>query len=119
MINWVFFFSYFKGGQINDFLSHIYWSFFIKSYFSYSLVSGLVILYIIYQSESVIKVSLYTIYLYSLISSFLIFIAVIIFYSCYEYPLRKIFKTLKIRKSYINLDDAELYEYENEDEYLK
>ena len=119
MINWIFFYLYFKGGQINDFLSHIYWSFFIKSYFSYSLVSGLVILYIIYQSESVIKVSLYTIYLYSLISSFLIFIAVIIFYSCYEYPLRKIFKTLKIRKSYINLDDAELYEYENEDEYLK
>ena len=119
MINWIFFYLYFKGGQINDFLSHIYWSFFIKSYFSYSLVSGLVILYIIYQSESVIKVSIYTIYLYSLISSFLIFIAVIIFYSCYEYPLRKIFKTLKIRKSYINLDDAELYEYENEDEYLK
>ena len=108
MINWIFFYLYFKGGQINDFLSHIYWSFFIKSYFSYTLVSGLVILYILYQSETVI-----------LISSFFIFIATIIFYSCYEYPLRKIFKTLKIRRSYINLDDDEFYEEENEDGYLQ
>ena len=115
MINWIFFYLYFKGGQINDFLSHIYWSFFIKSYFSYTLVSGLVILYILYQSETVI----YTICFYSLISSFFIFIATIIFYSCYEYPLRKIFKTLKIRRSYINLDDDEFYEEENEDGYLQ
>ena len=119
MINWIFFYLYFKGGQINDFLSHIYWSFFIKSYFSYTLVSGLVILYILYQSETVIKLNLYTICFYSLISSFFIFIATIIFYSCYEYPLRKIFKTLKIRRSYINLDDDEFYEEENEDGYLQ
>ena len=119
MINWIFFYLYFKGGQINDFLSHIYWSFFIKSYFSYTLVSGLVILYILYQSETVIKLNLYTICFYSLISSFFIFIATIIFYSCYEYPLRKIFKTLKIRRSYINLDGDEFYEEENEDGYLQ
>ena len=114
MINWVFFFSYFKGGQINDFLSHIYWSFFIKSYFSYSLVSSLVILYILYQSETVIKLDIYASIQYSLISSFFIFIAIIIFYSFYEYPLRKIFKTLKIRRAYINLDDDEFNEAENE-----
>ena len=86
MINWIFFYLYFKGGQINDFLS---------------------------------KLNLYTICFYSLISSFFIFIATIIFYSCYEYPLRKIFKTLKIRRSYINLDDDEFYEEENEDGYLQ
>ena len=114
MINWVFFFSYFKGGQINDFLSHIYWSFFIKSYFSYSLVSSLVILYILYQSETVIKLDIYASIQYSLISSFFIFIAIIIFYSFYEYPLRKIFKTLKIRRAYINLDDDKFNEEENE-----
>ena len=95
MINWVFFFSYFKGGQINDFLSHIYWSFFIKSYFSYSLVSSLVILYILYQSETVIKLDIYASIQYSLISSFFIFIAIIIFF-------------------YINLDDDEFNEAENE-----
>ena len=116
MINWIFFYLYFKGGQINDFLSHIYWSFFIKSYFSYILVSSLVILYIFYQSETIIKMNIYTIFFYSLISSFFIFIAVVIFYSCYEYPLKKIFKTLKIRRAYINLNDDELYEEENENE---
>ena len=105
MINWIFFYLNYKGGQINDFLSHRYWSFFIKSYFSYTLVSSLVILYILYQSETMIKVNTYTIFFYSLISSFFIFIASIIFYSCYEFPLKKIFKTLKFRKSYINLDD--------------
>ena len=119
MINWIFFYLYFKGGQINDFLSHIYWSFFIKSYFSYSLVSSLVLLYILYQSETIIKMNISTVVFYSLISSFFIFIAVIIFYCCYEYPLKKIFKTLKIRNAYINLDDDESYEEENEDEYLK
>ena len=113
-INWIFFHFYFKGGQINDFLSHTYWSFFIKSYFSYILVSSLVILYILYQSESVIKFGIHASFLYSLIGSFFIFLAVIIFYSCYEYPLRKIFKTLKIRKAYINLDDYEFNEAERE-----
>ena len=118
MINWIFFYLSYKGGQINDFLSHIYWSFFIKSYFSYILVSSLVILYILYQSETIVKVHVYPILLYSLISSFFIFIATIIFYSCYEFPLKKIFKTL-FRKSYINLDDDEIYEEEKENQILK
>ena len=48
VINWKCFYLYFKGGQINDFLNNIYWSFFTKSYFSYSLVSSPVILYILY-----------------------------------------------------------------------
>ena len=119
MINWIFFYLYFKGGQINDFLSHIYWSFFIKSYFSYSLVSSLVILYILYQSETIIKMNISAIFLYSLISSFFIFIAIIIFYTCYEYPLRKIFKTLKFRRTYINLDDEDFYQEESEVGSLK
>ena len=39
---------------------------------------------------------------------------VIIFYICYEYPFRKIFKTLKIRRAYINIEDEEFDEYDNE-----
>ena len=114
IINWICFYLYFKGGQINDFLNHIYWSFFIKSYFSYALVSSPVILYIFYQSETVIAVTIFNILLYSLISCFFVFLVVIIFYSFYEYPLRKIFKTLKIRKAYINIDDDEFDEEEND-----
>ena len=119
MINWIFFYLNYKGGQINDFLSHIYWNFFIKSYFSYTLVSSLVILYILYQSETIIKVNIYTIFFYSFISSFFIFIASIIFYSCYEFPLKKIFKTLKFRNTYINLDEDESYEDAKENINLK
>ena len=115
IINWICFYLYFKGGQINDFLNHIYWSFFIKSYFSYALVSSPVILYIFYQSETVIAVTIFNILLYSLISCFFVFLVVIIFYSFYEYPLRKIFKTLKIRKAYINIDDDEFDEEENDE----
>ncbi len=114
IINWICFYLYFKGGQINDFLNHIYWSFFIKSYFSYALVSSPVILYIFYQSETVIAVTIFNILLYSLISCFFVFLVVIIFYSFYEYPLRKIFKTLKIRRTYINLEDNEFNVEENE-----
>ena len=68
MINWICLYAYFKGGEFNDFLSHIYWSFFIKSYFSYALVSSPIILYIFYQSETVLTVTIYNIILYSLIS---------------------------------------------------
>ena len=59
--------------------------------------------------------TIFNILLYSLISCFFVFIVVIVFYSFYEYPLRKIFKTLKIRRSYINIDDDDFYEEENDD----
>ena len=78
-------------------------------------MSSPVILYIFYQSETVIAVTIFNILLYSLISCFFVFLVVIIFYSFYEYPLRKIFKTLKIRKAYINIDDDEFDEEENDE----
>jgi len=116
MINWICLYAYFKGGEFNDFLSHIYWSFFIKSYFSYALVSSPIILYIFYQSETVITVTIYNVILYSLISLFFIFFAVIIFYSFYEFPLRKIFKAIKIRKSYIKLEEED-FDEDDDDNY--
>ena len=42
------------------------------------------------------------------------FVIVIVFYSCYEYPMRKIFKTFRIRRTYINLDDDEFNDEEND-----
>ena len=116
MIHRIFFYAYFKGGQFNDFFGHIYWSFFIKSYFSYALVSSPIILYIFYQSETVIKVTVYNIILYSLISLFLIFINVIIFYSFYELPFKKIFKKIKLRSSYINLENED-FDEDDDDNY--
>ena len=108
MINWIFFFLYFKGGQINDFLNNPFWTFFIKSYFSYCLVLNPVIIYIFYQSVTVITVTLFDIFLYSFINTIFIFISIVLFYSCYEYPFKKIFKTLKIRNSYTNIENEYL-----------
>ena len=119
MINWICLYAYFKGGEFNDFLSHIYWSFFSKSYFSYALVSSPIILYLFYQSETVITVTIYNIILYSLISLIFIFISVIIFYSFYEYPLRKLFKKIKVRKSNINLAEEEFDEDDDENYTIK
>ena len=98
IINWIFFYFYYKGGQLNDFFSHNYWNFFIKSYFSYALVSGPVILYIFYADETVIKVSIPNVILYSLINIIFVFLFTIIFYIFYEYPFRKLIKDLKGRK---------------------
>ena len=98
IINWIFFYFYYRGGQINDFFSHNYWNFFIKIYFSYALVSGPVILYIFYADETVIKVSIPNVILYSLINIIFVFFFTIIFYTYYEYPFRKLIKDLKGRK---------------------
>ena len=98
IINWIFFYFYYRGGQINNFFSHNYWNIFIKSYFSYALVSGPVILYIFYADETVIKVSIPNVILYSLINIIFVFFFTIIFYTYYEYPFRKLIKDLKERK---------------------
>ena len=98
IINWIFFYFYYRGGQINDFFSHNYWNFFIKSYFSYALVSGPIILYMFYADETIIKVSILNVILYSLINIIFVFFFTIIFYTYYEYPFRKLIKDLKERK---------------------
>ena len=110
LVNWICFYFYFKGGQINDFLDNIYWAFFLKSYFSYILVLGPVILYIFYQSETVIKITIYNVILYSFINLILVLVSVIIIYSFFEYPLKKMFKKLKRKKSYINVEDDDYYD---------
>ena len=74
------------------FLSNIYWSVFNKCYYSFILTCNIVILFIFYQSESIIKFDLGNIYLYFFIDSFVIFIITIIIYITLELPLKKIFK---------------------------
>ena len=107
---------YFKGSQLNDFLDSIYWSFFIKSYYSYALVSSPVILHIFYQSETVITLSLSNIILYSSIGIILIFITVVIFYGFYEYPLKKLFKRFNSKRTIIIKENEDLDIYDNDDD---
>ena len=115
MINWVFFLIYCKrvvNTDIFDFFNNIYWSFFTKSYFSFISISNFVILYILYQSETIIELTLSNILLYSVINIIFIIITDILVYIFYELPLKKMFKDLFLNKQVSN------QEYDqNEDEY--
>ena len=115
MINWVFFLIYCKrvvNTDIFDFFNNIYWSFFTKSYFSFISISNFVILYILYQSETIIELTLANILLYSVINIIFIIIFDILVYIFYELPLKKMFKDLFLNKQVSN------QEYDqNEDEY--
>ena len=119
MVNWIFFIFYSnaeKNADIFDFLNHIYWSFFVKYYFSFILVSNVIIIYIFYQSETVITINLYSIIVYSFINIFLIIIFAIIAYIAFELPLKKIFKNLVINKVCCNQETEDLVEEEDFEE---
>jgi hypothetical protein len=115
MINWIFFVMYSKtekSADIFDFLNNIYWSFFAKSYFSFTVISTPIILYIFYQSETVVELYMGNIFLYFSIDIIFILLGDILFYSFFEFPFKKIFKTFFIREEIINIE----YEGQNEDE---
>ena len=101
--HFILFYLYMRGHEtiINGFFSHIYWSFSNKIYFSFILIINPIILYHFYESDSIIKLNAYTIYLYSCINIAIIFIIMIIFFIYLELPLKKLFKYY-IRKYEIN-----------------
>ena len=110
MINWGFFILYSKGykiADIYDFLDNNFWSFFLKCYYSFIILSTPIILCIIYQSETLIKFDLINVILFSFINLVFIIIYVIIFYSMYEIPLKKIFKSFLVKEDILsdNADD--------------
>ena len=100
MINWLFFIIYSKGksADIYDFFNNNCWSFFLKCYYSFIIISTPVILCIIYQNEIVINFSFSNLILFSFISLFIILITVIFCYSMYEMPLKKIFKSILVKE---------------------
>lgn len=117
MINWVLFIIYSKGyksTEIYDFFNKGFWDFFLKCYFSFIIISSEIILYYFYQSETVINFTLTNVYLFSFIFWILIFLFVVVFYSFYEMPLKKIFKSFlkkdKILKEYSENNDDDYYE---------
>ena len=110
MINWIFFILYSrseKSADIFDFFNTKYWSFFVKSYFSFILVSSPIILYTFYESETVISLDLGNIYLYYFLNLIFILLGDIIFYSCFEFPFKKIFKSFFISEEIINMENYE------------
>ena len=99
---------------INDFFSHIYWSFFTKSYFSFQMVCNPIILFMFYQSETIVKLTLLNILLYFIINTVFIIIFTILIYVIIELPLKKIFKYI-IKRDINNLNLEEQNDEEEDD----
>ena len=117
IVQWITFILYFKEFEIiRSFINHIYWSFFVKSYFSFTLVSIPIILFVLYGDESIIKLYIYNIILYTLINIIIIFIGMIIFYSFFEVPLKKTVKFILKGKEALNIEEDENDEEEIEEE---
>ena len=115
--HWIIFILFLKEvALIRDFCNSIYWSFFVKSYYTYLLVSVPVIICILYESESVIKLHIYNFILFSLINIVFIFIFVVLFYSIFELPLKKIFKNLLLGNEIIDEEDEENGDEREEEE---
>ena len=115
-----FFILYMRGQEtINEFFSHIYWSFFNKIYFAFILVLNPIILYNFYHSDNIIKLNTYTIYVYSFINMIVIVFFMVLCYIYLELPLKKLFKYL-IRKYEIAEEESEEEESDdNEGHKLK
>ena len=121
MFTFIFYSLRSNSTDITDFFNNRYWSFFAKSYFSFTVISTPIIIYIFYQSETVVGLSLSNIFLYSSIGIFFILIGDIFFYSCFEFPFKKIFKTYFIGKEIINMEykddddnEKDLYDQDND-----
>jgi hypothetical protein len=118
MVHLIFFIIYSKGyksADIYDFFNNNFWSFFLKCYYSFIIISTPIILDIIYQSETVIEFDLSNLILFSFISLFIILLVVILFYSMFEIPLKKIFKSFLVKEEILsdNTDDDN-----NSDDYI-
>ena len=122
IIQWGIFMLYFKEYQIiRSFLNHNYWSFFVKGYFTVILISSPIIILIFYESETAIKLNIFNIFLYGFINSILIFLFMIVSYSCFELPLKKICKRFIKGRQVMEADEEEEEEENDsgEEESLK
>ena len=104
-VQWGFFILLLKQHFIIEFFNHIYWTFFNKFYFSFLLSCNSVILYIFYESETVVKLNAFNLWLYYFISTVFIFVVTIIIYITIELPLKRISKYLFSNNYKINFDE--------------
>ena len=104
-VQWGFFILLLKQHFIIEFFNHIYWTFFNKFYFSLLLSCNSIILYIFYESETVVKLNSFNLWLYYFISTVFIFIVAIIIYIVLDSPLKKISKYLFSNNYKINFGE--------------
>ena len=104
-VQWGFIILLLKQHFIIEFFNHIYWTFFNKFYFSLLLSCNSIILYIFYESETVVKLNSFNLWLYYFISTVFIFIVAIIIYIVLDSPLKKISKYLFSNNYKINFGE--------------
>jgi hypothetical protein len=91
-IQWGFLILRINGAFFFTFFEHDYWSFFTNCYFSLLMVFNPIILFIFYESETVVKLNELNIFLYYFINLFFIFLVTTIVYIGIELPLKKLLK---------------------------
>ena len=72
------------------FLSHIFWTLLSKPYFSFILTINTVLLFIFYQSETMIEINTMNVLLNSMIGGAVTFIFTCLFYIFFELPYKRL-----------------------------
>lgn len=95
LIHWVCFGLYVKGNNcLNDFFGNSLWLPIDKCYFCFIMLTNIIIYYILAQCETRINFNMYNLFLYGMISAFIILIASFICYVFYELPMKRFIKFL-------------------------
>ena len=129
-VQWGLFILFMKGFTY-DLFKQSFWEFLSKSYFSFNMICNPAILFLFYESETIVNLNLFNLYIYFFIDLIVIIALTILIYIFIELPLKKLFKFM-FNKNYKILDltedcpeeeeesdDNEEEEEENDDEEEK
>ena len=112
---WSTFIIFIRGNNFASILlSHIFWTMLSKPYFSFILVINTILLFIFYESETLIELNTMNIFLYSLIGGVLTFIFTNFFYIFFELSYKKLIRlilSLKNNKNEFDVNDNEYQDY--------
>ena len=87
------------------FLSHVFWTMLSKPYFSFLLIINTVLLFIFYQSETMIEINTMNILLNSLIGGAVTFIFTCLFYIFFELPYTRLIHLIFSLRNNKNVKD--------------
>ena len=94
-IHWGTFIIFLKANNfVAIFLSNIYWTMISKPYFSFILIINTTLLFIFYQSETMIEINSMNIFLYSIIGGTVTFIVTSLFYIFFELPYKRLIQLI-------------------------
>ena len=100
-------------GKILRFFRNMLFGIFSKSYFSFTIVCNIVILFIIYTNETIISVNIYMVLLFFLLNLAIIFFYQFLSYVYLEIPLKKIIRYLCNRDDERESKESDIESYDN------